>query len=177
MMIDYKSQQRNDRLAQCAGSHSVLYKTTPAQLAPRGGVRGEDVSGIICCRWCRGSAGEQACFSYRPAHCTMRWAAPILPDKSGKKRSRTTTRNLCERDEHQPPSGAVRRPCHAAVEKKEHHRHCHRQKQQSPVVERQNAMPGPLTPHTRPLLLWFGPSYACQGAAVRLCRAEECGTL
>ena len=38
-------------------------------------------------------------------------------------------------------------------------------------------MLGPLTPHTRPLLLWFGPSYACQGAAVRLCRAEECGTL
>ena len=75
---------RNDRLAQCAGSHSVLYKTTPAQLAPRGGVRGEDVSGIIRCRWCRGSAGERVCFSYRPAHCTMRWAALILPDKSGK---------------------------------------------------------------------------------------------
>ena len=26
----------------------------------------------------------KVCFSYRPAHCTMRWAASILPDKSGK---------------------------------------------------------------------------------------------
>ena len=85
---------RNDRLAQCSASSKTLVCSTlaasirpwcrPAPAVPAHHRKRRPVPWPSWAWGCQGSAGERACFSYRPAHCTMRWTAPILPDKSGK---------------------------------------------------------------------------------------------
>ena len=80
---------RNDRLAQCSAASktlvcSTLVTSTRLWCRPAHHRKRRPAPWPSWAAGCRGSAGERACFSYRPAHCTMRWAASILPDKSGK---------------------------------------------------------------------------------------------